>query len=359
MDEQLKQAEAARHYNDLLEQDLDHNATFQSLTNQNVSLSKNSSADVMRDSFIQHNLVGPICGLGSSDTGDYDEEYVLDEVGSSDDDQVGNEDTSKVKTKTSEEGHAEVDTGAGTDEHGSTNPTPTHIKTNAEEDDVFRIRSPSHTHTGGLAVHLEFLQDQNKRPSRDLVKVFQEKHCTVPFILSLDQMTDIAEVGLPSSIMFTKWKRLYSLQRDGDSFTSSFLNLVKNQTKTLLVIETTNREVMGAYCNTPWECQGGSIGAQFYGSAQACLFSIERDTQKVAVYRWTGRNRYIQVCDVQHKMIALGGGGKDGEFGLCVEDDFRIGSTGPCETFNNPPLCKQVQFEIMNVECWGFVSGFC
>jgi hypothetical protein len=172
-------------------------------------------------------------------------------------------------------------------------------------------------------------------------------------------MTDIAEAGLPSSIMFTKWKRLYSLQRDGDSFASSFLNLVKNQTKTLLVIETTNREVMGAYCNTPWECQGGSIGAQFYGSAQACLFSIRRDTQKVDVYRWTGRNRYIQVCDVQHKMIALGGGGKDGEFGLCVEDDFRIGSTGPCETFNNPPLCKQVQFEIMNVECWGFVSGFC
>jgi len=55
----------------------------------------------------------------------------------------------------------------------------------------------------------------------------------------------------------------------------------------------------------------------------------------------------IQVCDTQHKMIALGGGGKDGEFGLCVEDDFRIGSTGPCETFGNTRLCSVETFEII------------
>jgi len=184
-------------------------------------------------------------------------------------------------------------------------------------------------------------------------------------LLTLEQMTSLTETGLPPSIAFSKWKRLYCLQRDGDSFSGSFLKKVENHEKTLLVIQTTNHEIFGAYTNSPWEGQGNSGTVNFYGSAQACLFSIDKDRLErddenygVLVYKWTGKNRYIQVCDLQHKMIALGGGGRDGEFGMCVEDDFRVGSTGPCDTFDNAPLCKQGQFEIMNVECYGFVTGF-
>jgi hypothetical protein len=46
-------------------------------------------------------------------------------------------------------------------------------------------------------------------------------------------------------------------------------------------------------------------------------------------------------------MIAFGGGGDEGDFGLCVEDDFRRGSTGRCETFGNEPLCSQDQFGVL------------
>ena len=56
-------------------------------------------------------------------------------------------------------------------------------------------------------------------------------------------------------------------------------------------------------------------------------------------------------------MMAFGGGGADGAFGLCVEEDFQTGSTGPCDTFDNEPLCDQETFEIVDVEFWEFLTG--
>lgn len=139
---------------------------------------------------------------------------------------------------------------------------------------------------------------------------------------------------------------------------------VHGQSRTLLVIETTRNEVMAAYSNSAWENRrrgvGGSNGlsAEFYGSAQACLFAIDRQKDEVKAYKWTGRNRYVQICDASKKLLAFGGGGKEGEFGLCVENDFRTGSTGKCDTFGNEPLCSEDRFEVLNVECWGFMPVF-
>ena len=50
--------------------------------------------------------------------------------------------------------------------------------------------------------------------------------------------------------------------------------------------------------------------------------------------------------------VALGGGG--GSFGLLLEDDFARGSTGPCQTFANDPLCSAEHFEVATFELWGF-----
>jgi len=298
------------------ERGLNENTTFQSLTRRK-----------------KYPPVGAaLCGGTYDDELDDDEEYIDD-----DDDGIFHD--------------------HGEEYYDALQSLPTSSTLRMQDEDLFRIGQPSGTDTGGMAVHLEFLHN-SKPEKKDLVKIYEEKS-TTPCILSAEQMTEIAENGLPASVMYTKWKRLYSLQRDGDSFGSCFLPKVKGHVRTFLVVQTTNHEIMGAYSNSTWETQGGSAGAQFYGSAEACLFSIQKDTKQVLTYKWTGKNRYIQVCDLQHKMIALGGGGKDSTFGLCVEDDFRVGSTGPCETFDNAPLCEQETFEIMNVECWGFVTGFC
>jgi len=189
----------------------------------------------------------------------------------------------------------------------------------------------------------------------------------VPYILTNAQMKNVAMMALPPALLyFSKWKRLYSLERDGDSFMGSFLRKVEGQAKTLLVIETTKGYKFGGYAECAWESQGGGIGGVFYGTSQSCLFSFHKkeptiqdgSDEELLVYKWTGANRYIQLIDVHARMIAFGGGGKEAEFGLCIQDDFRKGSTGRCATFGNEPLCEDTQFDILNLEFWGF-SGAC
>lgn len=350
---------------------LSDNPTFQSLTNKNNTTIAGAVLSGI-----------PLCGANYDEVDD-DEEYVVDSSGleatdsfGTGSDIVSGEEKHTMAVHCAEE-ETEVyanaleyhSTGTGTSDGTGTDMYS--CTAGLSEDDAFWIKSPCQTDAGGLTVQLEFMEKAQKasasasansrkrRDPKDFVKFFAERESSTPFLLTLDQMTDIAENGLPPSLMFAKWKRIYSLQRDGDSFDGSFLKKVKGYERTLLVVQTTKHEVMGAYSNSEWKGHGPSGSAHFYGSAQACLFRVEKETGEVMVYKWTGKNRYVQVCDMQHKMIALGGGGKDGEFGLCVEDDFRVGSTGPCETFDNARLCSQDQFEIVNVECWGFISGFC
>ena len=189
---------------------------------------------------------------------------------------------------------------------------------------------------------------------------------TTKHILTAAQRRSVALHVLPPSVRYCRWRRLYSLARDGDSF-EAFLRHVAGWKRTLLVLSTSRGDVFGAYADSAWENQGHSLGATFYGSAQASLWRIQSNdsggdgdspSNKVIVYKWTGANRYIQLCDPQAKLLALGGGGDDGEFGLCVENDFQRGSTGSCETFGNDPLCGQDRFDIVDLECYGFPTGF-
>jgi hypothetical protein len=175
-------------------------------------------------------------------------------------------------------------------------------------------------------------------------------------LLSQDQRQQVAQHVLPTGIAYAKWKRVYSLARDGDSF-ESCLRLVKDYNQTLMIIRTSRNEVFGAFADEAWE-QPNLAGVQYHGGPCACLFSIPDVTKaKVKAYRWTGANRYIQLTDIHRMQLAFGGGGEEGSFGLCVESDFRLGSTGPCETFGNDPLCTQENFQIVDLEMFGFLLG--
>ena len=101
-----------------------------------------------------------------------------------------------------------------------------------------------------------------------------------------------------------------------------------------MVVRTTRGSIFGGYADTQWR-PSDLHNAKFYGSAQACLFRFvdeskkstqakNKTTPRLKVYKWTGKNRYIQLCDTAHKMFAFGGGGTDGAFGLCVEEDLSL-----------------------------------
>ena len=59
--------------------------------------------------------------------------------------------------------------------------------------------------------------------------------------------------------------------------------------------------------------------------------------------------------------MAVGGGGEDGAFAFCLEEDFQRGTTGKTDTFDNPKLTGENgegEFEVLNVEIYGFVNEF-
>jgi hypothetical protein len=187
------------------------------------------------------------------------------------------------------------------------------------------------------------------------VQVHPEVGTPRPNILSKEQMNEVAMLILPQTISFCPWRRLYDLGRDGDAF-DGCLRIVSNTPRTLMVIRTTKGCVFGGYADSAWNTnQLGS--SRFYGSATACLFSVDPATDTLKVFRWSGKNRYIQLCDTSRKMFAFGGGGDDGAFGLAVEEDFQRGSTGHCDTFDNEPLCEEENFKICDLEIWEFLTG--
>ena len=209
-------------------------------------------------------------------------------------------------------------------------------------------------------------EDANWVPT---VRIEMEQNLSsAPYLLNLAQRQQIAQQVLPSGIVYAKWKRLYSLARDGDSF-EACLRLLAGHAKTLMVVRTACDEILGGFADTAWDhpTVGGN---QYFGGTTSCIYRFTKNTCKsvspegendattLKVYNWTGKNRYIQLCDVQHKMLAFGGGGDDGAFGLCVAHDFQHGSSGSCDTFNNEPLAStHGNFGIVDLEIYCFLLG--
>lgn len=221
--------------------------------------------------------------------------------------------------------------------------------------------------SGKLDLNDVLVNDENYEDKLPPVRVTQvEGDESSPYVLNADQMQSIAKNVLPETIVYCRWKRLYSLSRDGDSF-DGCLRIIGTSKRTLMVVKTTRGDIFGGYAGAPWHSRKDYATAKFYGSASSCLFSFSSplsasssssSPSPIDVYRWTGKNRYIQVCDVSSKMLAFGGGGDKGTFGLCLQEDFQRGTTGHCDTFDNEPLCEEGNFDVVDVEFWEFLTVF-
>jgi hypothetical protein len=117
----------------------------------------------------------------------------------------------------------------------------------------------------------------------------------------------------------------------------------------------------------------------YYGGGESFLWRADADsTSSVKVWKWTGRNDYVALCEPDS--ISFGGGyvffsffffcpdnpelltlyvTSDGHYGLFLDDTLFDGSTAPCPTFGNEVLCGtpgrngEARFECVGVEVWG------
>ena len=92
----------------------------------------------------------------------------------------------------------------------------------------------------------------------------------------------------------------------------------------------------------------GAIVDVFRSEDPETLFTKAR----LQVYPWTGENSYFMMC-TDHS-LAMGGGG---EWGLFIDDHFARGATGRCNTYGNKNLCQDTDFDIVNLEVWGFTTA--
>ena len=122
---------------------------------------------------------------------------------------------------------------------------------------------------------------------------------------------------------FCKRERIYNLTCDGDSF-DTFLRNVEGRDRTVLVVKTTLGEIFGGYADTLWE-------SKVMHCHQSCLFPYTSQNV-VRVYKWSGANHYIQLCDGIKRY-------RDYSLWRGMEDHFRPGTSGHWKTFQNEPLC--------------------
>jgi TLD len=189
-----------------------------------------------------------------------------------------------------------------------------------------------------------------------------------PRILSECQMQYLQQY-LPYSIRDNIWERRFMIGLHGDSF-CTLLQKCAGYKHSIVVVRSVCGHILGGYASEEWRIRDevfqSSRGA-YYGTGQSFVFGTRQATMNsgvdeeqyvieddaLCVYQWTGHNDYCQICDAERSVLCMGG---VGEFGWIVSDNFTVGQTGSCATFNNPPLIYPTTFQIADFEIYVLVS---
>ncbi|KAF8147825.1 TLDc domain-containing protein, partial [Crassisporium funariophilum] len=161
------------------------------------------------------------------------------------------------------------------------------------------------------------------------------------------------------------WTLIYSLDQHGISLNTLYSNCERHAQPPprsattgmgmsdgmMVVVKDAGDAVFGVWVS---EGLGRGKGKGYFGGGESFLWKYERGSLKV--YKTTGKNNYVALCESNY--ISFGGG--DGQYGLYLDDTLFDGSSAPCPTFDNEPLCSPgprkagaVGFECVGLEVWG------
>ncbi|KAH9900705.1 TLD-domain-containing protein [Cubamyces lactineus] len=185
---------------------------------------------------------------------------------------------------------------------------------------------------------------------RKSVRLVGRKDMTTP-ILTVE-IADMLRPFFPALARLPRsWTLLYSLDQHGISLNTLYARCQDFKGSALLIVRDANNAVFGA-----WMGEGihPSKGA-YYGTGESFLWQLVAK-DRVRVYKWTGKNDYVALCESDY--ISFGGG--DGHYGLWLDETLSDGSSARCPTFDNEPLCspgprqgETVTFECVGLEVWG------
>ncbi|KAK7369351.1 hypothetical protein VNO80_11388 [Phaseolus coccineus] len=166
-----------------------------------------------------------------------------------------------------------------------------------------------------------------------------------PSMLVSDGLRDAVYASLPALIHGRKWLLLYSTWKHGISLSTLYRRSMLWPGVSLLVVGDRKGAVFGGVVEAPLR---PSNKRKYQGTNNSFVFTEASGCP--VIYRPTGVNRYFTLCSTE--FLAIGGGG---HFALYLEGDLLNGSSSVSETYGNPCLAHSQEFEVKEVELWGFV----
>ncbi|XP_010555364.1 PREDICTED: oxidation resistance protein 1-like [Tarenaya hassleriana] len=167
-----------------------------------------------------------------------------------------------------------------------------------------------------------------------------------PSLLLSEQTRRFLYASLPALVQGRRWLLLYSTWRHGISLSTLYRKSLLWPGLSLLVVGDRKGTVFGGLVEAPLiptdkKYQGGNN-----------TFVFTNKSGQPVIFGPTGLNRYFTLCSTD--FLALGGGG---HFALYLDNDLLNGSSAYSETYGNPCLSSSQDFEVKEVELWGFVYG--
>ncbi|KAJ6677973.1 TLD-DOMAIN NUCLEOLAR PROTEIN [Salix viminalis] len=185
-----------------------------------------------------------------------------------------------------------------------------------------------------------------KRNMKEPVALGDLPGISEPSMLLSEKERSILYVSLPAVVQGRKWLLLYSTWRHGISLSSLYRRSTLWSGPSLLVVGDRKGAVFGGLVEAPLR----PTNKKYQGTNSTFVFT--NTPGHPVIFRPTGANRYYTLCSTD--FLAIGGGGR---FALYMDSDLLNGSSSVSETYGNPCLAYTEDFEVKEVELWGFVYG--
>lgn len=166
-----------------------------------------------------------------------------------------------------------------------------------------------------------------------------------PSVLLSEKTRSALYLSLPALVQGRKWVLLYSTWRHGISLSTLYRRSMLWPGLSLLVVGDCKGAVFGGLVEAPLR---PTNNRKYQGTNSSFVFTDSPGHP--VIFRPTGANHYYTLCSTD--FLALGGGG---HFALYLDGDLLNGSSSASETYGNSCLAHTEDFEVKEVELWGFV----
>ncbi|XP_027934274.1 oxidation resistance protein 1-like [Vigna unguiculata] len=161
------------------------------------------------------------------------------------------------------------------------------------------------------------------------------------------ELYEFLEICLPNIVKGRQWVLLYSTLKHGVSLRTLIRKSAELSCPGLLIVGDMQGAVFGGLLECPLK---PTAKRKYQGTNETFVFTTVYGQPRL--FLPTGVNRYYCMC--MNDLLALGGGGS---YALCLEEDLLSGTSGPSETFGNSCLAHSPEFQLKNVELWGFAHA--